>query len=951
MSDLSRFHPDEGVDRKQLKQLKQRFLQLNATRLERTRAAISIRQQLFLDVLPLLLHTNHPMLPGYNGAETPAGIAYFKPNTLELSAAKMIARSFELKKDYHQRELNIDAVFLMGSVGTIAHSERSDFDVWVCHKSGIDSKRLRQLEQKCEGISQWAERELNLEAHCFLVCGEGDRNDHRNSLNAESSGSAQQHLLLDEFYRSAIWLAGKTPLWWLVPAHEEPHYDSFTSQLLHKRFVRRQDIVDFGPITHIPMEEYLGAGIWQLYKGINAPHKSVLKLMLLESYALEENPRPLALDFKELVQTQGADPDRQDSYLLIYRRIERYLEQRQALERLELARRCLYFKVAKPLTRPPGGRGKSWQRRLLEELVKMWGWDNSYLLRLDAHTLWKANQVIGERERLIRELSKSYRLLGGLSHRSFQDASISSEELSILGRKLHAAFEKKSGKIERINPGISSDVSEAFLTIRAPDDQRQSWQLLRCRRTQAGIATSDQLLRQSAFLFDLLLWSIFNSVLEPHSQLDMIMTGEPAESEKRQLIAKTRQWLPDPAEAPGHEDFLQPARVNRVLLVINLALKPYEDLDQQGLQLLSEQSDALSYSGLHDNLIQLADMAYMNTWHELIVRHLQKNALVELLLGYLRFAPPHLIDTPPELSIVCPDQQFGSLIEGRLTELFDNICQCFYGEQSNANARYLIETHRQYYILQFQQGSPQMTRLEDEAALMNYLETPQRLDRPLVLDSRALPNSALRTIIEYASGQSNHLFYEHLNGEVIYTYVDVSGAIVQLRAQHLSASAFPASIVHFIEAVNARLSSQGEAFALGHYNTLTGSTTLKVSKLVKSAKDYLAEPHQQLPEPRFFDQTDIKVIAEPDVSFAIRYTLYCDEKMYHPDDGDPFAAAARYIHSQRASREHYHCHISDLDLTACADVIAPETGLQLIHYLQEKRRIEDRLNQQLRALT
>ena len=29
---------------------------------------------------------------------------------------------------------------------------------------------------------------------------------------------AEPTAVLDEFYRTAIWLAGRTPLWWLVPA-------------------------------------------------------------------------------------------------------------------------------------------------------------------------------------------------------------------------------------------------------------------------------------------------------------------------------------------------------------------------------------------------------------------------------------------------------------------------------------------------------------------------------------------------------------------------------------------------------------------------------------------------------------------------------------------------------------------------------------------------------------
>src|SRR5690606_12852814 len=95
--DLSDFHPDTGVDRKALKVLKKRFLSLNQTRLTRTREALGERQSIFIDLLPLLFHCNHPMLPGFNGSATPAGIPGFEPLDNAINAAKNIARSFSYK--------------------------------------------------------------------------------------------------------------------------------------------------------------------------------------------------------------------------------------------------------------------------------------------------------------------------------------------------------------------------------------------------------------------------------------------------------------------------------------------------------------------------------------------------------------------------------------------------------------------------------------------------------------------------------------------------------------------------------------------------------------------------------------------------------------------------------------------------------------------------------------
>ncbi|MEA8500702.1 hypothetical protein ONN26_24645, partial [Salmonella enterica subsp. enterica serovar Muenster] len=51
----------------------------------------------------------------------------------------------------------------------------------------------------------------------------------------EDCGSTQHILLLDEFYRTAVRLAGKRILWSMVPCDEEEHYDRPVGHLLQNR--------------------------------------------------------------------------------------------------------------------------------------------------------------------------------------------------------------------------------------------------------------------------------------------------------------------------------------------------------------------------------------------------------------------------------------------------------------------------------------------------------------------------------------------------------------------------------------------------------------------------------------------------------------------------------------------------------------------------------------------
>src|SRR5690606_23899745 len=121
---------------------------------------------------------------------------------------------------------------------------------------------------------------------------------------------------------------------------------------------------------------------------------------LLEAYSEEQGRKPLALDLKTELYAREPDPNHLDAYVMIYRRLESYLRSRGQNQRLELVRRCPYFKVNKLLTRVPVSGSRSWQRQLLETLVKEWQWVPYQLHSLDSRRYWKVSEVLSERSLL-----------------------------------------------------------------------------------------------------------------------------------------------------------------------------------------------------------------------------------------------------------------------------------------------------------------------------------------------------------------------------------------------------------------------------------------------------------------------------------------------------------------------------------------------------------------------
>ncbi|MGD8559667.1 MAG: class I adenylate cyclase, partial [Gammaproteobacteria bacterium] len=399
----------DGSGETDLKQIKDRFVEINRQRLERTENALKWKQRNFLNLLPLFFHVNHKELPGYVSGDTPAGISQYSPDKQSLEAAKSLSKNFQYKESLAPRR-DIHSLFIMGSVGTVAQSENSDFDIWLCYNPQLDDNRLTELRVKCDYIEVWAES-IGLEVHFFPMNADKFREGEAHKLSSESSGSTQHHLLLEEFYRTSILLAGRYPVWWLVPPEQEKNYDEFVNHLLHNRFVDDDDVIDFGGLSKVPVEEFFGAGLWQVYKGIDSPYKSVLKILLMESYASSyPQCELLSQQYKQKVYDGTTDLNVLDPYVILLQRLEDYLIRREETERLELVRRCFYFKVNVPLSAPSRGKD-DWQRACLKELTATWHWSNDYVDELDKRDEWKIHRVLQERKVLVEHLTNSYMFL------------------------------------------------------------------------------------------------------------------------------------------------------------------------------------------------------------------------------------------------------------------------------------------------------------------------------------------------------------------------------------------------------------------------------------------------------------------------------------------------------------------------------------------------------------
>jgi adenylate cyclase class 1 len=946
---------EEGFDRKALKAIKQRFLQVNEARLTRTKSALDTHQQVFLELLPLLFHINHPMLPGYVSHHTPCGLSDYNPTKLELERAQRLARSFVFHREPNMRR-HIHSLFLMGSCGTIAQSDASDLDIWVCHQGDLEPDEEQLLQRKCDSIVKWA-LELGLEAHFFLMDADKFRVGEREGVSTEDCGSAQHYLLLDEFYRTGLLIAGRIPVWWMIPPDQETQYNAIADTLRHKRFIRSGETLDFGSVAHIPAGEFIGAGIWQLYKAIDSPYKSVIKLLLTEVYASEyPHVEPLSITFKRAIYKKNLDIDELDPYVMMYRKLERYLLARGEIKRLDLVRRCFYFKVGKAISKGPTQRTKSWQRELLERMVATWYWRKPQLINLDARPHWKVLRVLSEQKELVRELTNSYRFLLEFARRTQVTAVINGQDMTILGRKLYAAFERKAGKVEWVNPGIAPKLSEVALTfcqLPGSRNEQLAWAVVPAQINTRELEQA-QPLRRSTDLISLIAWCHINGLIDNDTRT-YIVPGEHgvSEYELQNIVRAVRARLPQQREDVGgsnnHDRYLSPNRPHAMQLIINVGIDPMAQIRARGLERLTNQTDSLVYSGLRENLVLAVEQITINSWGDVNTRSYRGSfALLQCLRDYLQLLPPQQQPGLPTLDIRCFCPTRAAAIATRVEQLFQDIAACYYSGTRPAATRYILEMQREFYMLQWQDAQPSIQRAPNYPALLELLGRMQRVYSPIVLDRNCLPGSLLEAIAQLARADCIKVIYQRRETDADIFVIDEMGSLYNFTTPFRDENTLLQPLHQFMLAALFRQGSETAEFVGGTHDVLleTGAPrSIEYYEVESSQMPVRIERRTLPPQPgnQFFN---VQAIADYDLNGTLIFNVYCDQQEFTELElGDSlYDTVARYILSQRSDKERYPCYITDIDLSRCVNDV---NGPQTVHYLRYKQRLERALNEAL----
>lgn len=540
-----------------------------------------------LYVLPWLLSVNEPECPGYVeglktdfrvfGVESCGRFRHQQKNEDHFKRAFGIKRRGSLLSSTSDSCL-IHGVYTIGSVGTISQTQISDCDIWICYdRANLDPIMWKQFNEKINLIKGWFDNFSKIQVYFFLCDIEDIKKGNFGSVGSESSGSTQQNVLKEEFYRTSILICGKIPCWWV--SYEEwarLDYDSFAEEVSH-RPVEECEYIDLGNLECVYRHEYFGAALWQLNKSMVMPMKSIIKMALLKMQLEVDQENLICHRFRQRVLSGDYELD---PMAFTMEEIFKYYSSRSSDKDFEFLKECFYLKCElSPFDRKDSKKNKS-----AYELFKQFKLLKEAQIRLSKYKEWTAIAQLDLGKRLFVHLLRSYDEIKRAHEGIASKAAI--EDLTVLGRKIACGYQPKAAKIDVLLKPSSELNLGGIRFVHTGDD----WSLFSATDKKQSLFTSKDITAAIAFM----VWNDF------FSSVSTKMDPNPSSVTLQEIInlsTRMRNFFGscDVFETDPH-NYLDSDYIVKAMVVINFETGPLEkEINDIGIICKSSWGELFAY--------------------------------------------------------------------------------------------------------------------------------------------------------------------------------------------------------------------------------------------------------------------------------------------------------------------------------------------------------------------
>ena len=682
---------------------RQSFLTFNRKKFERFQAFLaSPDAKKVINAVPFLLSLNNPKLPGYIDGDVLIGIANYMPDT---ETIKFIETKFHVTNLAIIPENNfIEMLAVMGSLGTIAYTKKSDCDYWCCvQKQNATKEQLENLQKKIDAIQNWVMKEADIEIHLFL----NDIDSLKKNIYAEDDdeafGSTIGATLKDEFYRSSIIIAGKTPFWWVAPHVENEEYEALYNQLPED--IKQSHYINLGNMFAIPKEDFIGAALFQLIKSLGNPFKSILKIGVLEKYLFGPPiPHLLCHKIKENIHKGEFYDEILDSYILMFEEVyEYYNAALKDKDILQILPQNLYLKISPQLSKYEALRNvKSipYKVRVMLKYAQRWKWSKEKIKDLDNFDNWDYAKIMVFWNSVKKFMVLSYQKIANELPNLNLQQRISETDYTLLSHKIKANFIPDENAID-IYVTFKDVPHEAILYIEPVSlgTKSNEWRVYKRNIASPGQITT---LKTKGDIVKLSAWIALNHIFDPVFSRIQVQSGYTKidQSVIQNLLIDILNLFGKNRTYSKNDFFLRPAFTVKTMLILN-----FNDKD-------SDSINSIYY-------------LYKNSWEQTYIYHYNDpKALTEIIKTILTDALKLKLPYNECCAISAPNpfKKNYKLIDRFFREAYAAIVN----DSQEISARFIGTLENDLFCITREKADVNVLKIPNILALLSYMSISHR---------------------------------------------------------------------------------------------------------------------------------------------------------------------------------------------------------------------------------
>ena len=723
------------------------FFSWNNHQLDQLMEAYEPAQQSVLSLVPLLLQVNHRLLPGYHGPATLCGIYDYKPDKSVIIEAKKINNRFSYDDKIVLNNPPIDSVFIQRPVfgnKTI---------IWVVTSPTLAYEHVQDIKNKLSRIVSWLKtRELNVQGYMLSV----DKLIDASLFHKLDSGFSSAALFLDCFYAESFLMAGKYPVWWLVPPEKEINYDEFVAHLDQARYVNAEEYINLGCTGGVVQNEILDQSVSIAFSAHKNPESTWLKLLLLEKKQRElPAVEGVAWRLKNIIYAASKNT-RSTSSVDLYK-----ILLQESMDDLSVA----VYDHAIPLNKLVAFLWQNIESSSRQLLMAVSGNDDQHR-QPPKSNITDVVMYLNLHKALFSEIRLVYEII--FSH--YEHNAGESESTSQLAKNIQLFLADSKNKISIVNTRSKASIIQHRIMIRhnVASDQ---WVL----NIDLG---GDEERKVSTFssLLSLMSWAWLNRIVDQSSQVAVDCSLRLVKQiEARYALEVLIQKVdPDVISNISRQALEYPVHPVYSLLFFNLLIS---ESFRQNIAEMTELDDPLNFGDQSENLLTNCEQLIVDSWGGVEVRQYSGNdGVLQCLCDWTKHAPLSAMKSP------MPLQPFGyasgesTYLAQRVEQVYDELIQYFYQKKQH-QGRFIVRVSDVYYCAQAENDSLVPEKLGSDQKLLDYLALPNNEFRSFALDRYSMLATPLHFIAEFNKADVIQVFFR-LSNVYVETYVmDEKGSL------------------------------------------------------------------------------------------------------------------------------------------------------------------------------